>query len=62
MLKDLGFYHLQENTKNITEYKIRLFKNCLKNCCLKTVHIADEFLGNKIDDAVIKLNDDKIVK
>ena len=34
----------------------------LKSACRKVVHKVSKFLGHKIADAVIKLNDDKIVK
>ena len=34
----------------------------LKSACRKVVHKASKFPGHKIADAVIKLNDDKIVK
>ena len=33
-----------------------------KSASRKVVHKASKFLGHKIADAVIKLNDDKIVK
>ena len=34
----------------------------LKTASKKVVHKADEFLGNKIADAVAMSNDDKVVK
>ena len=36
--------------------------DAVKTASEKVVHKADEFLGNKIAEAVTKSNDDKIVK
>ena len=51
MLKDLDFYHLQENIK-LLDTRLDASK--------KVVHKAGEFMGNKIAYAVTKSNDDNI--
>ena len=56
MLKDIYFYHLQENIKTITGY---YSKNSFQK---KVVHKSSQFLENKITDAVTKSDDDKIEK
>ena len=59
MLKDIVFYHMQENIKK------RLLDtglDFLKTAFNEVVHKSGEFLGNIIADAVTKSNDDKIVK
>ena len=58
MLKDKDSHHLQENTKKqLLVTRLSSSKSTSK----KIVHKAGEFLGNKIADAVTKLNDGKIV-
>ena len=56
MLKDIDFYHVRENV-----YKKQLLDTGLDGS-KKVVHKADKCLGNKIEDTVIKSNDDKIKK
>ena len=59
MLKDIGFYHLQENIKKkLLDAGLDAVKTAFK----KLVHKAGEYFGNKIVDAVTKSNDDKIGK
>ena len=57
-VKGYGFCHLRQNIKTIIWYRTRSSENCFQ----KVVYKADKFLGNKIADAVNKINDDKIVK
>ena len=47
MLKDIDFYHLQENMKNKYWIKDQMPPE-------KVVHKAGEFIGNKIADALTK--------
>ena len=54
----MNFYHLKKNIKTITGYRTRFLKTTFKN----VIHIAGEFLGNKIADAVFMSNENKIVK
>ena len=49
MLKDIDFYHLQENMKNKYWIKDQMPPE-------KAVHKAGEFIGNKIADALTKSN------
>ena len=51
MLKDMDFYHLQENI--INKYWIKIYS---KNVSHKT----GEFIGNEIADAVTKSKDNNI--
>ena len=63
MLKDMDFYHLQENMKY--NYWIQLLDTQLdpvKTASKNVVRKAGEFIGNKIADAATKLNNDKFVK
>ena len=55
MLKDMDFYHLQENIKK------QLLDKGL-DASKKVVHKAGEFIGNKTADAIIKSGNDKIEK
>ena len=55
MLKDMDFYHLQENMKK------QLLDKGL-DASKKVVHKAGEFIGNKTADAIIKSGNDKIEK
>ena len=55
----MDFYHLQENIK---KHVLDKELDSLKTGSKKVLHKADEFLGNKIEDAVTKSNDDKIMK
>ena len=59
MLKDIGFYHLQENIK---KKLLDAGLDAVKTATKKLVHKAGEYFGNKIVDAVTKSNDDKIGK
>ena len=67
MLKDLDFCHLQEI---YLTYRKQLLldkrQDALKISSNKVVHkavdVTDEYIGNKITDAVAKSNNDKIVK
>ena len=59
MLKDIGFYHLQENIK---KKLLDAGLDAVKTASKKLVHKASEYFGNKIVDAVTKSNDDKIGK
>ena len=59
MLKDIGFYHLQENIK---KKLLDAGLDAVKTASKKLVHKAGEYFGNKIVDAVTKSNDDKIGK
>ena len=55
----MDFYYLQENIKNqILDTGL----DSLKTASKKVVHRAGEYLGNKVADAVINSNDDKIAK
>ena len=57
MLKGLDFYYSQENIKkNLLDTGL----DAVKATSQKIIHIAGEFMGNKIADAVTKSNDDKI--
>ena len=58
MLKDMDFCYLLENIKKILDIGL----DSLKTASKKVVHKTGEFLKNKIADAVVKSNDDKIVK
>ena len=58
MLNDMDFYHLQENIKKNNSTHDQILKKLLPKYFLE----AGEFLGNKIADAVTKLNDNKIIK
>ena len=51
MLKDMDFYHLQENITN---------KYWIKICSKNVSHKTGEFIGNKIADAVTKSKDNNI--
>ena len=59
MLKDIGFYHLQENIK---KKLLDAGLDAVKTASKKLVHKAGEYFGNKIVDTVTKSNDDKIGK
>ena len=59
MLKDMDFYYLQENIK---KQILDTGLDSLKTASKKVVHRAGEYLGNKVADAVINSNDDKIAK
>ena len=59
MLKDMDFYYLQENIK---KQLLDTGLDSLKTASKKVVHTAGEYLGNKVADAVINSNDDKIAK
>ena len=59
MLKDMDFYYLQENIK---KQLLDTGLDSLKTASKKVVHRAGEYLGNKVADAVINSNDDKITK
>ena len=56
MLKDMDFYHLQEN-KQLLDTGLDAVKTVSK----KVAHKASEFLGNETADAATKSNNDKIV-
>ena len=58
MLKDMDFCYLLENIKKILDIGL----DSLKTASKKVVHKTGEFLKNKIADAVVKSNDDNIVK
>ena len=51
MLKDMDFYHLQENIIN---------KYWIKICPKHVSHKTGEFIGNKIADAITKSKDNNI--
>ena len=57
MLKDMDFYHLQEN-KQLLDTGLDAVKTVSKKVARK----ASEFLGNETTDAATKSNNDKIVK
>ena len=63
MLKNIDFYHLQENLSN--KYGKRVLDTGI-NASRKVIHEAakktGDFLGNKIADAVAKSYNDKIKK
>ena len=59
MLKDMDFYYLQENIK---KQLLDTGLDSLKTASKKVVHTAGKYLGNKVADAVINSNDDKIAK
>ena len=59
MLKDIGFYHLREN---IEKQLLDTGVGAVKTSSKEVVHKTDEFIGNKIADAVPKSNNDKIEK
>ena len=65
-LEGYGFLSFDENFSNNYKKNIGYRNRYLKNCFQKVVHKAAEatakFKGNKIPDALAKLNDDKIVK
>ena len=54
MLKNMDFYHLQKNAKDLLDTGLDASK--------KVVHKAGEFIGSKIADAVTKSNDGNIEK
>ena len=56
MLKDVDFYHLQE--KKILDTGLDYIKTASKN----VVHNDGKFLGYKIENAVAKSTDDKVVR
>ena len=55
----MDFYYLQENIK---KQILDTGLDSLKTASKKVVHRAGEYLGNKVADAVINSNDDKIAK
>ena len=55
----MDFYYLQENIK---KQLLDTGLDSLKTASKKVVHRAGEYLGNKVADAVINSNDDKITK
>ena len=59
MLKDIDFYHLQENIK---KQLLDTGLGAVKTASKKVVHKAGEFLGKTVLDAIIKSNNDKIEK
>ena len=52
MLKDMDFYRLQKNIKNIKGL----------DASKKVIHKADEYLENKTPDTTIMSNNDNIMK
>ena len=59
MLKDIDFYHLQENIK---KQLLDTGLGAVKTASKKVVHKSGEFLGKKVLDAIIKSKYDKIEK
>ena len=55
----MDFYYLQENIK---KQLLDTGLDSLKTASKKVVHTAGKYLGNKVADAVINSNDDKIAK
>ena len=55
----MDFYYLQENIK---KQILDTGLDSLKTASKRVVHRAGEYLGNKVADAVINSNDDKIAK
>ena len=58
MLKDIDFYHLQENINLQENYWMQDYM--LSKLLPKKLHKAGEVLGNKNADAVTKSNDKKL--